>query len=324
MPLPSPSRRRLLTVAGALPLAGAAGPAHALMAGATPDTPAARVDPNLADSPWTSAVAVLVNGGIYSGVVVAPRHVLTAAHVVGANLPAAISVRVNAGAVPVDIAARAVQRFPGASFPYDDLALITLDAEVPVAVQILPVRRSALPARQTVTLVGYGWSGLGDAGPSVPGQSTVKRSGRNVVDHVQTTIDSSGRSSLFYLYDFDGRNGNGSWGGATLGNALETGLASGDSGSPAFAEIDGQRWLVGINNLVAPGPGLTSNDYRFGTLCGGMLLSEPRFVDWLVAQTGGTLGPRPPENGDAPLPLWAVGALGLLLAVRGRSIRRPR
>jgi secreted trypsin-like serine protease len=323
MPPPA-TRRHVLAAAAALPLAVAAVPGHALMAGAVPDTPAARIDANRTDSPWTSAVAVSVNGGLYSGVVVAPRHVLTAAHVVGANAPAAISVRVNADAAPVDMAASAVQRFPSASFPYDDLALITLAAEVPAAVEILPLRRSALPARQVITLVGYGWSGNGDLGPSVPGQSNVKRSGRNVVDLVQTTVDSSGRTSLFYLYDFDGRSGYGSWGGATLGNALETGLASGDSGSPAFAEIDGQRWLVGINSLVSPPPGLTANDYRFGTLCGGMLLSDPRFVDWLVAQTGGTLGPRAPESGDAPLPLWAAAALGVLLAARGRSGRRAR
>lgn len=56
---------------------------HALgiMAGAPPDSPAARIDPNTTSSPWSGVGSVVVNGAPYSGVVVAPNFVLTAAHV---------------------------------------------------------------------------------------------------------------------------------------------------------------------------------------------------------------------------------------------------
>lgn len=288
--------------------------AHALMAGVAPDSPAARIDPNAAASTWSSAVSVIVAGSAYSGVVVAPSHVLTAAHVAGGAQPAAITVQVNSQPAPVVLAVSAVTSFPSASFPYDDLTLLTLAAPVPAEVAIRPVLTSSLPSRQTLTLVGYGASGHGDAGPTVGGSASVKRRGTAVADAVQSAIDSSGRTSLFYLFDFDGPSGNGAMGGSTLGNSFETGLASGDSGSPAFAEINGQLWLVGINTFVAPGSGSGPADYRFGTIGGGMLLSDPRFVSWLTSQTQGTLGmPADAAVGDIPIPSWALAGLGGLL-----------
>lgn len=291
------------------------------MAGALPDTASARIDANTAASPWTSAVSVIVNGSSYSGVAVAPSHVLTAAHVTGAAAPSVVSVQVNSTAVPVTLAATAITTFASASFPYDDLALITLAEPVPASVQVLPIYRQTPPARQVITLVGYGWSGNGDVGPTVVKAPGVKRVGSNVIDAVQTTLDTSGRTSLFYLMDFDGPTGAGALGTGTLGNAAETGFASGDSGSPAYATIGGQRWLLGINNFTAASPGTTVVDFRFGTLAGGILLSDPRFIAWLTAQTQGTLGQSNAPVGDVPLPGWSLGLLagGLAaMALRGR------
>jgi Trypsin-like peptidase domain len=314
--------RRLLLRAGLWAATALPAPCLALMAGRAPDTPTDRVDANSVESSWTSAVSVIVNGGAYSGVVVAPGHVLTAAHVTGAALPAAVQVQVNATAAPELIAASAISIFPGASFPYDDLALITLAQPVPDTVEIVPIYLQLPPVRQVVSLVGHGWSGQGDIGPSVAKSAAVKRLGLNAIDAVQTTVDASGRSSLFYLFDFDGPSGVGALGGATLGNSLETGLASGDSGSPVFATIAGKRWLLGINNLTSPAPGGTAVDFRFGTLGGGILLSDPRFIGWLTTQTQGTLGQPSGSVGQVPLPLWALGGLGLLLsraALRSRG-----
>ncbi|MEO8152734.1 MAG: trypsin-like serine protease [Rhizobacter sp.] len=313
------SRRSLLAL-GSLAALVATRPAQALMAGASPDTPDARVDANTVNSPWTSAVSVIVNGGAYSGVVIAPRYVLTANHVAGGQAPANVSVQINAQSTPLSLAATAITSFPSASFPYDDLALITLATAAPETVEILPIYRTTPPAHQVITVVGYGWSGNGDVGAKVSKSSGVKRSGSNSIDGVQTSIDSSGRSSLFYLFDFDGPTGNGAFGGATLGNAFETGLASGDSGSPAYATINGQRWLIGINNLVAAAAGASAIDYKFGTLCGGMLLSDARFINWLTAQTQGTLGQGSGNGGDVPLPTWSLGLLATGMA--GGAFRR--
>jgi len=290
--------------------------ARALMAGAAPDSPEARIDANTPASPWTSAVALLTpGGGIYSGVVVAPRFVLTASHVAGGAAPAGVTVQLNHQAAPVPIGATAITTFPSASFPYDDLSLITLASPVPEGVEILPIYREAPPAHQLLTLVGYGASGNGDVGINVQRAAGVKRVGRNVLDDVQKRIDGSGRLSLFFLYDFDGPSGTGPLGGSSLGNAVETGVAGGDSGGPAYAEIGGRRWLLGINTVTFSSAAGTPVDFRFGTVGGGMLLSDPRFIAWLETQTGGTLGPVPQEG--LPHPAWTLGAgaAGLLSAL---------
>ena len=297
-------------------------PAHALMAGAAPDSPEARIDANSPSSPWTSAVAVLTPGGTFSGVVVAPRFVLTASHVTGGASPGAITVQLNHAATPLQIGATAVTTFPGASFPYDDLSLITLASPVPEGVEILPIYREAPPAHQVLTLVGYGASGHGDAGVGVRASAGIKRTGQNLLDDVQKRVDGSGRQSLFFLYDFDGPSGTGPLGGSGLGNAIETGVAGGDSGGPACAEIDGQRWLIGINTVTLSASAGQAVDFRFGTIGGGMLLSDPRFLAWLETQTGGTLAPVPqPEL----LPVWTLGAavavLGVAAVLAGRRRR---
>lgn len=294
--------------------------AIATMAGAAPDTPAARVDPNTTASPWNGVGSVVVSGAAYSGVVVAPRFVLTASHVVGSAPPAAIQFVLNFGGNQTHtLAAQAVFRYPTASFPYDDLALIELTAAVPGGVHIYPLVREPLNSTQRITLVGYGASGNGNVGVTVAGSRTVKRVGENVVDAVQTTVDASGRSSLFYLYDFDGPSGTGVFGGPTLGNAIETLVAGGDSGSPAF--IGGA--LMGINTFVAQPVAGQPNDYKFGMFGGGMLLSRPEFLNWIDATTGYTASI---DAVDVPtLPQWAL-IFGTLLmgtiAFRAQALRR--
>ncbi len=305
--------------------------AHALMAGALPDTPARRVDPNTAASPWSSAVAVIVNGSTYSGVVVAPRHVLTAAHVVGGAAPDAVSVQLNIAAQPLTLAATAITAYPGSAFPHDDLALIELAAPVPGAVRIRPIWRGPRLHGLILTLVGYGASGNGDVGATIAPAPGVKRVGRNVLDALRDSLpgepnppqqpqqpsqlNPSARSnpanpgvprarSLFYLFDFDGPRGNGLLGGPTLGNAIEAGLAGGDSGSPAYAVIDGRTWLIGINNFVWGRS--AAGAYGFGSGGGGILLGDARFIDWLLVTTHDALAkPRSEQPGarhDAPPP----------------------
>lgn len=316
-PFPERPPRRAALLACATFLLGAARPAEALMVGAAPDTPQAHVDPNRNDSPWSSAVAVLVNGAPYSGVVVAPHHVLTAEHVVGTRPPAELQVQVNVDANPRRLAVTQVQRFPTVSFPYDDLALLTLADAVPAEVRIAPILRSMPAAGSVITLVGYGASGPGNLGISVPAQASVKRTVRNAVDAVQPTVDASGRRSLFFAFDFDGPSP-GPMGGPGLGNAIEGSLASGDSGSPAFISQGGQTWLLGIGNLVAPPAGSTGVTFQFGSVCGGMLLSDPRFIAWLEEHTHGTLGQQASREGEAPLPAWALLGLGAGLFVARR------
>ena len=79
---------------------------------------------------------------------------------------------------------------------------------------------------------------------------------------------------------------------------------------------------MGINNFTAASPGNTTIDFKFGTLAGGMLLSDPRFIAWLTTQTQNTLGQSSASAGDAPLPVWAMAALATALA--GSAVARRR
>lgn len=298
----------------------------ALMAGRLPDSPAARVDPNTDGSAWRGVGSVVIGSAAYSGVAIARRYVLTAAHVVGSATPSQIRFVLNlATGQSVFFEAEAVTRFPSYSFPYDDLAVIRLNADLPGQVTLYPIFATPVATGQTVFMVGYGGSGNGDVGPAVGSSSTVKRRGRNTVDAIQATLDASGRTSTFYLYDFDGPTGNGTLGGRTLGNAEETGAAGGDSGSPVFVESGGIVWLMGINNFVAAPSENTPIDYKFGTLGGGMLLSDPRFMAWLRETTGDTLV-SPENEAEVPdAPPWALALLaGVLAAGLYRSTRNRK
>jgi hypothetical protein len=298
-------------------------PASALMAGAIPDSPAQRVDGNTAGSPWRGVGSVVVKGMPFSGVLITPNHALTAAHVVGGAAPADVVFVLQPGtAAPVALAAEAITRFPGTTFPYDDLAIVHLRTPAPPGALPYPVRTTPLATGQIVTLVGFGASGNGDAGTSVIGSSSVKRVGGNRIDAIVPALDDSGRTSTFFVYDFDGPSGNGVIGGPTLGNAFETGAAGGDSGSPVFAEIDGATWLVGISTFVASTTAGQPVNYRFGTLGGGMLLSDVRFLDWLRVTTRNTLVTTVPDAEVPAAPWWALGLLAGALATGLRAKRR--
>jgi len=304
-------RRRLLgrLLAGSL-VGGAAPSARALMAGRAPDSPAARVDPNTRSSRWSGVVCVLADGSPYSGVAIGPRHVLTASHVVGGRAPAQLQVVLNHTAPPLIVAVAATSVYPGATFPYDDLALLQLAQALPLGVATYPVMDLPRPVGTALTLVGYGASGLGDVGPTVPPDSAVKRTGMNVIDQFTDRLDSSGRTSPFFVYDFDGASGNGPLGGPTLGNALETTVAVGDSGCGAFVMFGDEPALYGLNNVALSFNGAALS--TFGSGGAGLILGYKPYLDWLVSETASAvelLSKRQPDSIPA-MPTWTLAALG--------------
>jgi len=287
-----------------------ASPAQAIMAGQAPDSAAARVNPN-SDPTWSAVGSVVVNGAPLSGVVIAGRFVLTAAHVVSGAPVNTLQFVLNLGATQWTSPVESVVVHPSYSFPYDDLAVLKLANPVPPSVPIYRMYSGAQTAGLTLVLIGYGASGNGDVGANVGASSSVKRVGENVLDALQSAIDSSGRTSRFFIYDFDGPTGNGSLGGPTLGNTLETVVGVGDSGSPVFVRNGGTPQLFGISNFVSSPTGGTVN-YEFGTVGGGIIASDSRFAAWLQTATEGTLGS--PAQLDVPLPLWSGVVLAFVLA----------
>lgn len=310
------SRRQLLGAASAWALFPSS--SRAMMAGAPPDSAQARIDPNVPASPWSGAVSVVVGGAPYSGVVVGPRHVLTAAHVAGGQLPAAVQVVVNSASAPVTMAVSAVSTYPGASFPYDDLCVLRLAQPVPAGTAVYPIVDSAVTTGTRLALVGYGASGNGTVGPSLAGSASVKRSGHNVLDQFTDRLDASGRTSPFFLYDFDSPTGTGPLGGASLGNTQETCVAGGDSGSGAFVETAAGPALYGLLTVALNfGAGSTATSV-FGSGGGGLVLSHPPYLEWLGAQSDQTVVPLSRlAAADVPLaPGWALGLAGLAFATR--------
>ncbi|HVO47251.1 MAG TPA: trypsin-like serine protease [Steroidobacteraceae bacterium] len=297
--------------------------AFALMAGESPDSPAARVDRDTASSQYSGVGSVVVNGSALSGVVIASQYVLTAGHDVSGEPLTALQFVLNLGGSAWTTAIESVTIYPTFSFPYDDLAVLKLVNPVPIGVPAYPMYSGPIATGLTITLVGYGGSGNGNVGVTLGASSTVKRVGENAVDQLPTSLDTSGLTSRFFVYDFDGPGGNGALGGPTLGNSLETVVAVGDSGSPAFVHNGNSLQLFGINTFVSSPVSGQAVNYEFGTLGGGIVAADPRFASWLKTATNGTLGVS--SSGDVPLPLWSQGllAMGLvwLVARRPRALR---
>jgi hypothetical protein len=250
--------------------------AAAIMAGAAPDTPDARVDPNTTTSPWAGVGSLTVSGNTVSATVVGRRHVLTAAHVVGTG-PAGVTFNLNFGsALSHSIPAAAVFRHPsfiGFNNPnlQHDLALVELTADVPDGVPIYPLHYAPLPARAQLTMVGYGKSGQGNVGATVGASPSVKRTGINAADAFELDVDGSGRNALFQ-FDFDGQGANNYLGLGSLGNDKETSFSDGDSGGPGFYQVSGQWRLAAVNTFLATfsnGPTMPST---FATGGGGILV----------------------------------------------------
>ncbi|SFL31278.1 trypsin-like serine protease [Methylobacterium pseudosasicola] len=153
MPVPKRRRAPLIVLAAALWLA--AGPAGAIVGGA--------------EAPSGGAVMVLSsNGGVCTGLVLAPDTVLTAAHCVAAGREHRIHFRDESGApVLVEVAGRAIH--PGydagaASGRRRSIDLALLRTATPLPPRFPPVTLSAAQPRagESLTLAGYGAAKPGD------------------------------------------------------------------------------------------------------------------------------------------------------------------
>jgi hypothetical protein len=274
-------------------LLGWANGAAAIMAGAHPDSPEARIDSNVTGSPWAGVGSVIVNGSPYSGVVVGPRHVLTAAHVPGDAERTRFQLNFGGEATHVIAVAR-VHRHPGfknfdPKRPRDDLAVLVLAEDIPAGVPIYPLHRGDIESGAVLAFVGYGASGHGDTGVTVGARASIKRVGRNTADAFGQ--DAFGIKRVF-VFDFDGPGADNLMGAEGLGNAAESSFASGDSGGPSFLceggagdRCVGGRWVVaGINTFVSTVAGQSAKIGTFGTLGGGMVVSA--YVDWIDSVVG--------------------------------------
>lgn len=276
-------RTACLAPFAALATATVPGPARALMAGTTPDSPRTRLDPLRPDSPHACVAGITGRGGIYSGVCITRRHVLTAGHVGAQAGELLVYLNVDRD-LSHRLAVRQMWRHPAldqgfdAQRPVGDLAVLELAGEIPPGIALPPLATTPVHEGLQLELAGHGSSGHGDGGPLVAAHPALRRRGANVVEAVLRSTDSA-RVPLIYLFRFDAPGSRGS-----LGNAVETGLASGDSGGPAFVIEGGRPALAGINTFVRTTSPKTRPDYRFGTLGGGQALAG--HAGWLLSVLG--------------------------------------
>jgi secreted trypsin-like serine protease len=234
--------------------------------------------------------------GHFSGALIGPRHVLTAAHVVGGRPAADIRFRLNLTPENAPILqAKNIHIFPGYTgtgkgpdgFWHKDLAIVELAEAAPAGVPTYPLSKRLRPMKSMVTFVGYGRGGDGIKGAALDSNPQIKRFGSNRID-VLLADRRDPRSSEpdLFLFDFDGPDFKSNTikpdtpFNASLGDKLEATFAGGDSGAPVFMFESGQWRIVGIAAFVAG-----QDNARFGAIAGATLV--PAFVDWIVEVTGG-------------------------------------
>lgn len=268
--------------------------AHAVMAGAAEgaeaDSPQRRVDPNTTDSPWAGVGALLNGSGVFGGVLISPRHVLTAAHVVAGAAAESVVYVLNAGGdTSHRLAAAGVHVHPefrsaaAGQVMEHDIAIVELREPASGHLPVYALLEAPLRVGQRISFIGYGGSGLGSEGVSVAASASVKRVGSNRIDQFVFARDNADRR-IGFLFDFDGPAldtnviGPSVFSNGSLGNRLESTFAGGDSGSPSFARDRRGRWVViGVNTFVGQSPGRPPG--TFGSIAGGMLVSA--YLPWI-------------------------------------------
>jgi hypothetical protein len=263
----------------------------------------AGVAANTADSPWLGVGSLQVGGGLFTGTLIAPGYVLTAAHLVQGAASGDVSFQVN-GATSYSIAATDIFINPnytastagnasGDPTNHNDIAIIKLANAVGADVPFY-------------NLYGGTLQGADLHFVSFAGSSSVKLTGENIADVVYNSATDSNQN---YLFDFDGPTlATNHTGGGTLGANREASLVVGDSGSSAFVNVQGQWQLAGINTFEASFANGSATSGAFGTGGGGVAVSG--YAAWISSVV---TAPVPEPQSEA---LFVMGLLGVAGAAR--------
>lgn len=264
----------------------------------------AGVDANTATSPWAGVGSLDVGGGLFTGTLIAPGYVLTAAHVVAGVNAGNVTFQLNAGNsytlaasdifINPDYTGSTAGNVSGDPTNHNDLAIIKLSGAAAANIPFYNLYNGSLQGAD-LNFVSYA------------GSTTVKKTGENIADVIYTNAANTNKT---YMFDYDGPNPSTNvMGGGTLGTNREASLVGGDSGSAAFVSVNGQWQLAGINTFEATFTGGPVTPGAYGTGGGGIAISG--YTTWINSVIA------------APVPEPESGALLLLgLALVGPVVRR--
>ena len=259
-----------------------------------------------ANFPASGFITAASNGAFLGGTLIAPRFVLTVAHIQGDIIPGITTFTI--GGTAYVIAEQTPHPFFNATGLFEnDINVLRLTNPVSGVTPATYHSGSTTELASTATTIGYGETGTGLSG-SIAGTGGLRRGANNIVDAFGDGVVLPATS---FLADFDNpANPLDGTLGSPLPLPLEGTLALFDSGGGVYADLGAGQVLIGINSFVASRDGSPNSDY--GDLFGATRVAL--YSDYIAANI--------PEPAAGTITLLGWGLVASRIGRRGNGRSR--